>query len=76
VISEDGDHGNRERGTCLGEHGRLLGQPVSRQIAGEQHEFAVLGDCGERPLEALSERLHRMDVSSGCHTNRRLHRKR
>jgi hypothetical protein len=76
VVSEDGDHRGRERAARVGQDRRLLRQPVRRQVAGEKHEIAVLRDRRECPFEALSERLHGVDVARGRDTNRRLHRKR
>ena len=55
------------------EHRGLLGQPVRRQVAGEQDEVDSLRERGERPFEALAQRLGRVDVSCRGDANRRRH---
>ena len=71
MVPEDGDDGNRDGATGPREDGSLLGEPVSRQVTGEQHEVGLLRDLRERPFEALAEGLDCVDISccgdaNGC----------
>ena len=73
VVSEDRDDRDRDGTTRPREHGCLLGEAVCRQVTCEQHEVGLIRDLGERPLQALSERLDGMDVARCGDANGRGH---
>ena len=73
VIAEDRDDGNGDRRARVCEHGRLLGEPVRRQVSCEEDEVGVAVDRRKALRDVLSERLGRMNVSGCGDADRRCH---
>jgi Nucleotidyl transferase of unknown function (DUF2204) len=63
VVPEHGDDGDRQLATGIGENDRLLGQPVGRQVAGQQHEVGRAFERGERSRDALAKRLRAVEIA-------------
>ena len=73
VIAEHRDDGNGEAPARIREHARLLGQAVRGEVAGEQHDIDLLGNCRERPRQPVAERLARVHVAGCGDANRSAH---
>ena len=72
VVAEHRVDRQLERTARVGEHGRLLGLAVRRQVAREQHDVRVPLQRRERVRDPLAQRLRAVDVSSGGNTDHRL----
>jgi hypothetical protein len=68
VVPEHGDERDREAAAAVGQHGRLLGQPVGRQVAREEDHVDVARGLGEALRETLAVVLRRVEVADGRHT--------
>jgi hypothetical protein len=73
VVPEDRDDRSVEARARIGEHSSLLGQPVRRQVAGEQHQVGLSGQGTEAAREPLAKLLRGMEISRRREANLRRH---
>jgi hypothetical protein len=72
VVPQDGQHRLGHSAARVGKRGRLLNEPVRREVAGEQDEVGLVHQGAERALEVLPPFLRGVDVShrgdaEACH---------
>jgi hypothetical protein len=63
VVPEDGEHGDREPATGIGDHPRLLDFARRREVAREQHDVGLVLDPFECSVQSLSRRFRRVHVA-------------